>query len=67
MPIPGSENQRERIYDDQEIDQVIVPSVFDYINKRRKWFKAMEVLTEIVAAANSEDLVNKKEVNSFRH
>jgi hypothetical protein len=27
----------------------------------------MEVLTEIVAAANSEDLVNKKEVNTFRH
>ena len=34
---------------------------------RRKWFKAAEVLIEIVTRANDEDLSSVKERNTFRH
>ena len=38
-----------------------------YCMMRRKWFKAAEVLIEIVTRANDEDLSSVKERNTFRH
>lgn len=45
----------------------IKPAVIEYIEKKRKWFKAFEIIVEIVTRANDEDLANTKERNIFRH
>ena len=45
----------------------IKPAVIDYIDKKRKWFKAFEIIVEIVTRANDENLANTKERNIFRH
>ena len=45
----------------------IADYVLNYCTKRRKWFKAAEVLIEIVTRANEEDLSSVKERNTFRH
>ena len=39
----------------------------DYLLKRRIWFKAVDVLIEIVTRANDESLQTTKERNTFRH
>jgi len=56
-----------RHYSAKEIDEEIIPEIQDYVYKKRQWFKAVEVLIEIVTRANEEDLQTTKERNTFRH
>lgn len=48
---------------------MILPSVQDYTEKKFKWFKAVEILIEIVtrAAEDKENPCSVKERNTFRH
>ena len=38
-----------------------------YVLRKRQWFKATEVLIEMVTTANNEQLLTTKERNTFRH
>ena len=44
-----------------------MPAIKDYVHKRRKWYKAEQVIVELVAKVNDEQLTNTKERNTFRH
>ena len=44
-----------------------MPAIVDYVHKRRKWYKAEQVIVELVAKVNDEQLTNTKERNTFRH
>ena len=44
-----------------------MPAIKDYVQKRRMWYKAEEVIIEIVAKVNDEQFNNTKERNTFRH
>ena len=45
----------------------VVSEMMDYIEKKRKWYKALEILVEMVTRANDETLTSLKEKNTFRH
>ena len=61
----------QKAYKQEQIETKDEDGIADYVlhycMQRRKWFKAAEVLVEIVTRANEEDLSSFKERNTFRH
>ena len=58
---------KERKFSAEDIQRGIIPAMEDYVSRKRKWFKAAEVLIEMVTRAKDEHLMTTKERNTFRH